>query len=183
MRYRTIVADPPWQYQPTKMASRDDYARGVAERHYDTLTVSAIAALPVRDLAEDDAHLYLWVTNPILTEQRTDGSAVDVVRAWGFEPKTILTWVKPQLGLGFFFRGSTEHVIFAVRGRCPIDPSARERNVIVAPRGRHSAKPDAFYDLVERVSPRPRLEMFARSQRIDWDTWGNEALEHVEMPA
>jgi N6-adenosine-specific RNA methylase IME4 len=181
-RYRTIVADPPWQYQPTKMPSADDYARGVAERHYDTLPVSAIAALDVSALADSDAHLYLWITNPILTEQRTDASPLSVVRAWGFHPKAVLTWVKPQIGLGFYFRGCTEHVIFGVRGRAPIPPAVRERNVIEAARGRHSEKPDAFYDVVERVSPGPYLEMFARRARLGWDYAGDGSLGTVEIP-
>lgn len=180
-RYRTIVADPPWQYQPTKAT---EYARGVAEAHYETMTLDEIAALPVAGLAEDDAHLYMWVTNPVLTEQRTKGwSAVDVVRAWGFEPKTVLTWVKPGISTGFFFRGATEHVIFAVRGRLPIAPSDRERNWFEGPRRAHSEKPDSFYDLVERVSPGPYLEMFSRRARFGWDYWGDQSLGTAVMPA
>lgn len=154
-----------------------------AEAHYPTMEVSEIAALPVADLADDNAHLYMWVTNPVLTEQRTDRRPMEVVRAWGFEPKTLLTWVKPKWGMGFFYRGRTEHVVFAVRGRCPIAPELREANVFEAPCGRHSEKPDAFMDMVERVSPGPYLELFARRQRFGWDTWGNEAAEHVSLTA
>jgi len=177
-RYRTIVADPPWQYQKAK---QDGYQRGAAENHYETMPVSEIARLPVADLAEDDAHLYLWVTNPILTEQRVDGAALDVVRAWGFEAKTVITWVKTQIGQGFFYRGQTEHVIFAVRGHAPIPPEQRLPNVFTAPRQAHSAKPDVFYDRVEQVSPAPWLELFARRARFGWDYWGDQSLETVEM--
>lgn len=181
-RYRTIVADPPWQYTKAKMAS---YAPGAAEGQYDTLPVSAIAALPVRDLAEDDAHLYLWVTNPVLTEQRIDTTACEVARAWGFVPKTLLTWVKSEngAGMGFFFRGDTEHVLFCVRGDLPIPAATRESNVFRGPRGPHSAKPDAFLDLVERVSPGPYVELFARRARFGWDYWGNQSLGTAEVAA
>jgi N6-adenosine-specific RNA methylase IME4 len=178
VKYRTIVADPPWRYQDvTRMSAR------TAEAHYPTMKVSEIAALPVAELAEDNAHLYMWVTNPIITEQRTDASPLSVVRAWGFEAKTLLTWVKPRWGMGFFYRGRTEHVIFEVRGTLPIPAEARETNVFEAPTGAHSQKPDSFLDMVERISPGPYLELFARRQRFGWDTWGNEALQHVELTA
>lgn len=178
MSFRTIVADPPWQY--TK-ARQETYARGTAERHYPTLRVSEVEALPVAHLAADDAHLYLWVTNKILTEQRVDGTALGIVRAWGFEAKTILTWVKPQIGLGYYFRGSTEHVIFAVRGSLPVPPERRLRNVIEASRSRHSAKPERFFEMVVATSPGPRLEMFARAARPGWSVWGNEVDSDVAL--
>lgn len=178
MRYRTIVADPPWRYIEGKHSG----LRGTAETHYPTMAMWEIVGLPVDSLSHDDAHLYLWVTNPVLTEQRTKGlSPNDIARAWGFEPKTILTWVKDRIGLGHYYRGQTEHVIFAVRGRAPIPESLRKSNVVRGPVRAHSQKPDSFYDLVELVSPEPRLEMFARRQRLGWDTWGNEALCHVDL--
>lgn len=124
------------------------------------------------------------MTNPILTEQRPSGPNVcATVRGWGFEPKTLLTWVKSEAGsgLGWYFRGDTEHVLFAVRGSLPISAEARVSNVFRGKRGRHSQKPESFLDLVETVSPGPYLEMFARRQRLNWSTWGNEALEHVEI--
>lgn len=185
-KYRTIVADPPWRYtrDPGSLRARRDAqpkGRGrQAEDHYDTLTTEQIAALPVADVAADEAHLYLWVTNPLLTDQRPDIkgalSAPAIARAWGFEPKTLLTWVKPGIGPGWYFRGATEHVLFAVRGGLGIPAAERLRNVFEAPRGCHSAKPDLFYDLVEQVSPAPRLEMFARRARFGWDYWGDESL-------
>ncbi len=178
MKYRTIVADPPWRYQTNStMGIR------TAEAHYETMEVSEIAVLPVADLAEDDAHLYLWVTNPVLTEQRTDGSPIAVARAWGFEPKTLLTWTKPKWGMGFFFRGRTEHVIFAVKGDLGIEASMREANLFQGSQGAHSEKPDSFYDLVERVSPGPYLELFARRARFGWDYWGDESLGTATLPS
>lgn len=175
-RYRTIVADPPWRYQKdTSMGAKP----GAAEAHYQTLSMREIAALPVREIAADDAHLYLWVTIPRLYGDRGDRSftPIDVMEAWGFEFKTMLTWVKPTVGLGWYFRGSVEHVLFGVRGDAPIPPETRERNVIEAPGGGHSAKPDAFLDLVERVSPGPYAELFARRARFGWSyPIGDQAL-------
>lgn len=186
MKYRTIVVDPPWAYAIKTLppTSRSGYTR-CAEDHYSTMTMAEIAALPVSVLAEPDAHLYLWVTNPILTEQRLgDGPNVfGIVRQWGFEPKTLLTGVKSEkgAGLGFYFRGDTEHVIFAVRGNAPIPAEQRRSNVFRFQRGAHSAKPEGFLDLVEQVSPGPYLEMFARRNRLGWDTWGNECHEHITV--
>ena len=157
--FRTIVADPPWQYG-------NKATRGAAEDHYSTMTVENICELEVN--AADDAHLYLWTTNGFLNE------SFDVVKAWGFTYKTCLTWVKPQIGLGNYFRSSTEHILFGVRGKLPIEDRTL-RNWFEAPRGKHSAKPDSFYDLVEKASPGPYLEMFARRRRFGWESWGDEA--------
>jgi N6-adenosine-specific RNA methylase IME4 len=156
-----------------------------AEDHYSTMGQGAIAALPVASLAEPDAHLYVWVTNPILTEQRLKGgpNVCAIARAWGFEPKTLLTWIKSEAGagLGFYFRGDTEHVLFCMRGNLPIPAEIRESNVFRGSRGEHSAKPDSFMDLVERVSPGPYLELFSRRARLGWDTWGDESLGNVKL--
>jgi N6-adenosine-specific RNA methylase IME4 len=186
VKYRTIVADPPWRYQQSRIVTTSKTARTLpdAERQYPTMSNEEIAALPVGMLAEDDAHLYLWVTNPRLFGETKRGELgpIDIITAWGFEYRTLLTWVKTgTLGLGYYFRGMTEHVLFCTRGHAPIPVERRERNVLTAARGRHSQKPEAFLDLVERVSLGPYLELFARRQRLGWDTWGNEALEHVEV--
>lgn len=106
---------------------------------------------------------------------KRDVTPFDIVEAWGFRPITILTWVKPgRGGTGWYFRGQTEHVIFGTRGGLGIPSAIRRPNVFEAKRSRHSAKPDAFFELVESVSPTPRQELFARRQRLGWDTWGNE---------
>jgi len=142
--------------------------------------------MPISDLADDNAHLYMWVTNPILTEQRLRGgpNAVQIARAWGFEPKTLLTWIKGENGggMGFYYRGDTEHVLFAVKGSLPIPAALRKSNVFRGKKGSHSAKPDAFLDMVEQVSPGPYVELFARRARFGWDYWGNESLGTAEMP-
>lgn len=176
-RYATVVADPPWRYN---VAGRKN-AWGTptsAAGHYPTMSDEQIRELPVARLAATNAHLYLWVTNTRLFECR----AIEIVESWGFAYKTMLTWIKSgQPGLGSYFRGCTEHVLFCARGDAPIPAERRERNHFATLRTPHSQKPDAFYDLVERVSPSPRLELFARRQRLGWDTWGNESLEHVEL--
>jgi N6-adenosine-specific RNA methylase IME4 len=176
VRYRTIVADPPWAYDSARITTTGKQRRAEAIGHYPTMPLDDICALPVVGLAEDDAHLYLWVTCPLIFHGER------VMEAWGFEYKSFLTWEKlGSLGMGFHWRNQTEHVLFGVRGSLPIPPEKRQRNIFRAPRGRHSQKPDTFLDIVEQVSPGPYLEMFARRQRFGWDTWGNEAFEHVDL--
>ena len=182
MKYRTIVVDPPWRYRKTPNVTV--HGRRWAEDVYPTMAIEEIATLPIRELADADAHLYLWVTNPRLEGERNDIGGLtpfDLIRGWGFVYKTCLTWCKNQIGLGSYFRGATEHVLFAVKGDLRIPPERRESNVIHAARHGHSQKPEAFFDLVERVSPGPYLELFARRNRLGWDTWGNEALEHIAL--
>lgn len=174
--YRTIVADPPWRYDTARGITTRTRGDGTyspeAARNYPTMTLDEIAALPVREQAADDAHLYLWATNPILPD------AFPILAAWGFRYVTTLTWRKlGTLGMGYYFRGDTEHVLFGVRGRAPIEPAKRARNWFAAPKTGHSRKPDLFYEMVERVSPGPYLELFARRRRYGWDVWGNEAPE------
>ena len=158
--FPTILIDPPWRYSNTS-------TRGAAEDHYPTMSMTELAALKVP--AAEDAHLYLWVTNSFMRE------GFDLIDAWGFTYKTVLTWCKPSIGLGNYFRNNTEHVLFSVKGKLPTNVN----NVgtwFAAGKTKHSAKPQSFYDLVEKASPGPYLEMFARSRRLgDWSVWGNEA--------
>lgn len=176
--YSTIVADPPWRYNATTKPMRRNGRGGQAEHQYLTMTNEELLLLPVSALAADQAHLYLWTTNPRLVgdyKGKRDVTPFDIVEAWGFKPVTMLTWVKPgRGGTGWYFRGQTEHVIFGTRGGLGVSVEKRQPNVILASRSRHSAKPQAFFDLVESVSPEPRLELFARSTRLGWDVWGDE---------
>jgi N6-adenosine-specific RNA methylase IME4 len=146
--------------------------------------VEEIQELPVAELAERDAHLYLWTMNRHIED------AYKVVRAWGFKPSTLLVWAKmPRgLGLGGQFTISAEYILFARRGSlAPLQRVDRTWWSWKRPynsRGAiNSAKPDGFQDLVESVSPGPYLELFARRQRLGWDTWGDEALNHVDLSA
>lgn len=162
------MCDPPWRYGSTRPTSRG-YARSGLD--YETLTVEQIRALPVASLAEDDAHLYLWTTNKHLEH------APSIARAWGFEPSITLVWCKPPKGHQIFaaFNICTEFVLFCRRGVLPATQTI-ERNWWEWKRHAHSAKPEAFIDTVEQVSPPPYVELFARRQRLGWSTWGNEAF-------
>jgi N6-adenosine-specific RNA methylase IME4 len=166
--YRTLMADPPWLE-----AGGGEIKRG-ADRHYPLMKTDDICALPVRNWMKGDAHLYLWVTNNFLPD------GLRVMSAWGFEYKTIVTWMKDRAGLGQYFRGITEHCLFGVRGSIPYrltDDGHRLQGLtgfFEAPRAEHSAKPAQMREMVERVSPGPYLEMFARQPAPGWDVWGNE---------
>lgn len=164
-RYRTIVADPPWP----SMHQRSTYHRGKPERHYPTMPIEDIQALPVSEWAADDAHLWLWGVNRLMED------AFTVVRAWGFTPMSILTWCKPGPGMGYYLRTNTEHCILATRGRPMVPAAPVLSSWFQWPRRRHSEKPDHFFEVVEQTSPGPYLEMFARRGRLGWDSWGNEA--------
>jgi N6-adenosine-specific RNA methylase IME4 len=164
VRYPVIVLDPPWDWGDE--GDVDQFGR--ARPTYDTMPFSDILALPVADLAEKNAHIYLWITNRSLPK------GFQLLEAWGFRYITALTWCKPHFGMGNYFRGSTEHVLFGVRGSLPL--LRKDTGTwFSAPRpGRHSAKPDEFYTLVESCSPGPWLEMFARERRAGWAAWGAE---------
>lgn len=143
---------------------------------YPTMTQEELLGLPVGLWAPEQAHLYLWTTNSMVMQ------AFALASAWGFKPSTLITWIKrkPQndswMGLGRYYRSTTEHIVFAVRGG--LDVLHKDQpNFFFAPRGRHSEKPAAFYDMVERMSPGPYLDVFSRKQRFNWDTWGNEAFD------
>lgn len=167
-KYRTIVADPPWRYiNPSTKVH--------AEKYYGAMTIGEMVMLDVADLADDDCHLWLWTTNAFMEAGHR------LVRAWGFMPLTIITWCKPGPGVGHYVRNNTEHVILASRGR-PQPPEHKPLSSwYLWPRGRHSEKPGGFFDLVEQVSPGPYVELFARSQRLGWDFWGNEVDSTVNV--
>jgi len=164
-RYQTIVLDPPWDWGDE--GDVDQFGR--ARPTYNTMPFADILALPIADLAEKDAHIYLWITNRSLPK------GFELLEAWGFRYITALTWCKPHFGMGNYFRGSTEHVLFGVRGSLPL--LRKDAGTwFAAPRpGRHSAKPAEFYELVQTCSPGPWLEMFARERRDGWASWGAEA--------
>lgn len=193
--YKTIVADPAWPYKdansehstlqkPSKTLHRIDgkLATQVNDLGYAAMSLADIMNLPVKELAADNAHLYLWTTNAFMEE------AYQVARAWGFKQKTIITWVKVHqddhlkvsMKTGYYYRGATEHCLFCVRGSLPIVgtwPTA-----FLWPRiGAHSQKPEAFIDLVEQASPGPYVEMFSRRHRMGWDVWGDQSANTAEM--
>ena len=166
-RYPTILADCPWNVEQRG-------GRG-AIRHYDLMSVDRIKDMPVADLATPNAHLYLWVTNGALRH------GFEVMEAWGFRYRSIFTWIKPKLGLGNYLRNSTEHVLFGTRGKAPVLFKAQPSWGFF-PLQDHSHKPEEFHKIVERLSPGPYLELFARRRQPGWDVWGNEIDADIEIP-
>ena len=179
MRYVTIVVDPPWQMKRgSQYAWREGRASGKRQDlDYPTMTLNEIADLRVRDLAATDAHLFVWTT------QRHLEATPGIIRGWGFVPSCTLAWCKAPHGWGpgGVFQSTLEFIIYARRGKPEPSTHTITSQWFEWPRGDHSAKPEAFLDLVEQHFPGPYLEMFARRNRLGWDTWGNEALEHVEV--
>lgn len=173
--YATIVADPPWVFEGRRRpfsstALRADIATNRPDP-YSCMSVEQITALPVMDLAAKDAHLYLWTTNRYLRD------AYAVAEAWGFRFSKLLTWCKAPMGIGVggTFVNTAEYVLFCRRGALKAKRRV-ETTWWQWPRelqcGTHSAKPPAFLDLVEQVSPGPYVELFARQPRFGWDSWG-----------
>lgn len=194
-RYRTIVADPPWDHSDgtgmtltVGMSDRRHPNAGKRTVPYGVMTLGEIAALPIGDLAEANAHLYLWTTNRFLR------SSWDIVEAWGFSGVCVITWCKAYRGVlgGGAWQANTEFCLFARRGNLPTTAKARGR-WYEWPRkfgppvregekrsSGHSEKPEAFLDLVEQVSPGPYAELFARRARFGWDyPIGDQALGGV----
>jgi N6-adenosine-specific RNA methylase IME4 len=180
------VADPPWDLKMGKSRTMNGQVkRGkwndpeqaneeIADLAYPTMSVDEIAALKIP--AAENAHLYIWTINRYIDE------TYDIARAWGFEPSTMLFWLKQPMGLGLggAYVPCVEPILFCRRGKLP--PKRRmDRNWWGWPRGRHSAKPEEFQSIVEQVSPGPYLEMFARRKRQGWASWGNEITPDVEI--
>ena len=166
-KYKTILADPPWDIQ------QKGKSRG-AIKHYNLMTLDRIKAMPISDLAEENAHCWLWVTNATLE------AGYEVLRAWGFEPRSIYTWCKPRLGLGTYLRNCTEHLLLGTRGKAPIQFKG-QMNWGFMPLQDHSHKPEEVYDIIERCSEGNYLELFARRPRHGWGIWGNEVASDVKI--
>lgn len=169
MRYQTILIDPPWNETGGGKIKRG------ADRHYPLMKthdiIRTILNVDQWKGISDHAHLYLWVTNNFLED------GLFLMKAIGFKYKTNIVWTKDRMGLGQYFRGQHEICLFGTKGTRPTQPRTDDRSIsslVSAPRGKHSKKPEVFYDLIERRSHGPYLEMFARSKRIGWSSWGNE---------
>lgn len=161
-RFRTVYADPPWPYS-------NRASRGAANNHYPTMSIKDICNEPVRDLIADNAHLHIWTTNGFLKE------AFEVINAWGFQYKSCLVWIKPQLGMGNYWRVSHEFLLLGVRGKAAFEDRTH-RSWLVERRTRHSKKPFAFRALIEKVSRGPYLELYGREEqpRSQWTVYGNQ---------
>lgn len=172
-KYKTIVADPPWEVKAGPGWASNGKSRDLV---YPTMSIGEIKALPVKELAEKEAHLYIWTINKYLEQ------TYEIARAWGFEPSTMLVWAKNPngIGLGGTYSLSTEFCLFARRGICKAT-KRHPTNWWLWKRGKHSQKPEAFQDMIEETSPGDYLELFARRKREGWDVWGNEVESDIQL--
>jgi len=173
-KYKTILADPPWRF----LNSTGKVAPGHKRlKRYPTLSFEEIMDLPVPLVADEKCHLYLWIPNALLSE------GLETMRRWGFTYKTNIVWYKIRKdggpdgrGVGFYFRNVTELVLFGVKGKMrTLKPGRTQVNLIRTRKREHSRKPDELYKIIERCSPGPYLELFARGKREGWTVWGNQS--------
>lgn len=173
--FSTVLADPPWQFQNRTGKMAPEHKR---LSRYRTMTVETIVGLPVSAITADVAHLYLWVPNALIPE------GLRVLAAWGFAYKSNIVWHKVRKdggpdgrGVGFYFRNTTELVLFGIKGKNArtFAPGRRQVNIIKSRKREHSRKPDELYSIIESCSPGPYLELFARGSRDGWVTWGHQA--------
>lgn len=177
-KYKTILADPPWRFQNSTGKVAPEHKR---LSRYQTLSLQEILDIPVNSVADEKAHLYLWVPNALLAE------GLETMKKWGFTYKTNIVWYKIRKdggpdgrGVGFYFRNVTELVLFGVKGSMRTEKPGRTQVNLVASRKReHSRKPDELYDLIESCSPGPYLELFARGKRKNWTMWGNQVEDYL----
>jgi N6-adenosine-specific RNA methylase IME4 len=176
-QYGTILADPPWRFSNRTGKMAPEHRR---LSRYGTLSLEEIKHIPVGTVAAPDSHLYFWAPNALLAE------GLEVMREWGFTYKTNLVWYKVRKdggpdgrGVGFYFRNTTELVLFGVKGKLrTLDPGRSQVNIMVSRKREHSRKPEELYEIIESCSPGPYLELFARGTRTAWDQWGNEVEDY-----
>lgn len=172
-QFSTILVDPPWRFTNRTGKVAPEHQR---LHRYNTMSFAEISALPVGDVAASKAHLYLWTPNALLSE------ALGVMKAWGFIYKTNIIWFKIRKdggpdgrGVGFYFRNVTEMLLFGVKGSMrTLAPGRRQVNIVISRKQEHSRKPASVYDVVQRCSPGPYLELFARERVPGWTQWGDE---------
>lgn len=172
-KYKTILLDPPWQFSNRTGKIAPEHKRLM---RYPTMSLQQIMELPISQLAQPTCHLYLWVPNALVLE------ALELMKRWGFIYKTNIVWYKIRKdggpdgrGVGFYFRNVTELVLFGVKGQMrTLAPGRRQVNIMSSRKREHSRKPDELYEIIEKCSPGPYLELFARHERAGWDQWGNE---------
>lgn len=174
--YHTILADPAWRQTLMGRRRRPKDPHIARALPYPTMSLDAIRALPVGDFAAVGAHLWLWTTNEFLR------TGFEVMEAWGFKYLAPVHWIKPS-GCGNYFIHRTQTLLFGYKERCRFPLARYQPNTIFAAAGKHSEKPPESYELIERVSAAPRLELFARGRRAGWHVWGNEVASDVELIA
>ena len=176
--FSTVLADPPWRFMNRTGKVAPEHRR---LSRYDTMTTAAIRSLPVSEVTEEKAHLYLWVPNALIAD------GLRVMESWGFTYKSNIVWAKRRKdggpdgrGVGFYFRNVTELILFGVKGSMRTRSLGRRQvNMIESRKREHSRKPDEQYGIIEGCSPGPYLELFARYPRQGWTSWGLEADEEV----
>ena len=177
-KYHTVLADPPWQFTNRTGKMAPEHKR---LSRYTTLSLREIMDLPVGELVDEPGHLYLWVPNAMLKE------GLGVLEAWGFEYKTNIIWHKVRKdggpdgrGVGFYFRNTTEMILFGVKGKNArtLAPGRRQVNIIRTMKREHSRKPDEQYEIIESCSSPNFLELFARGSRSGWDSWGDQTEDY-----
>lgn len=174
--YGTILADPPWQFQNSTGKMAPEHKRLF---RYPSMKLADIKALPIGEMAAKQSHLYLWCPNALLLE------GLSVMESWGFLYRSNIIWHKIRKdggpdgrGVGFYFRNVTEMLLFGIKGKLRTGKGGRSQVNFLATRKReHSRKPDEIYPIIERCSPGPYLELFARFPRENWTQWGNEDVE------
>lgn len=167
VRFATILIDPPWDWGD----EGDVNQLGRAKPDYATMSIEQLHALPVGEISDVDCHIYMWITN------RSAPKGFALLESWGFRYVTMLTWPKPSFGMGNYFRGQTEHIIFGVKGSQQLrrkDASTLLPTWQRGPNG-HSSKPGEIYEFIESCSPGPYVEMFSRVKRDGWSAWGANA--------
>lgn len=169
VKFGTIYADPPWVYD-------NQGTRAATGNHYGGMSVEELRALPIAELAADDAHLHLWTTNAFLFE------CPRIFEAWGFEFRSSFVWVKSQMGIGNYWRNSHEFLLTAIRGDAKRFNDKALKSWLECDRGAHSAKPEQVRSYIERASPGPYLELFARSAATGWSVWGNQVAPSLLHP-
>jgi len=167
-KYRTILIDPPWAISLSGKRKRAKGVHGKERLAYPTMTIEQITNMPVGDLAEEGCHLWMWTTNQVLHQ------GFEIMKHWGFKYLAPIHWVKPT-GTGNYFIHRTQTLLFGYYKKCQFNNKRYLPNVFNAPvPKRHSEKPEESFTIIESVSDSPRLEIFARKPRANWDVWGNE---------
>jgi N6-adenosine-specific RNA methylase IME4 len=177
--FGTILIDPPWRFANRTGKVAPEHRR---LHRYKTMTFEEIAALPVRRLAKERSHLYMWCPNALLFE------GLKIMQAWGFTYKTNIVWYKVRKdggpdgrGVGFYFRNVTELLLFGVRGQLrTLGPGRSQVNIMRSRKEEHSRKPQEAYRIIEQCSPTPFLELFARERRENWTQWGDEVDSYMD---
>jgi N6-adenosine-specific RNA methylase IME4 len=162
-----VYADPPWQYG-------NQGTRAATDNHYGTMTIADLCAMPVSELVADDAHLHLWTTNAFIKE------SFDLIDAWGFEYRSMFIWVKPQMGIGNYWRVSHEIMLLGIRGNAKRFNDRSLKSWVEVSRTKHSAKPGIVRGMIERASHGPYLELFGRKLVKGWTVFGNQISEDYQ---